>query len=145
VYTFGATGILNALDATTGAVVWSNSPASETGTEVPPWGFSSSALVVDDVVVVAVGGQLAGYDAATGTRRWLGPSGGGSYSSPHLVVIDGVAQILLINDRALTSVAPGSGEQLWEHAWPGSATIVQPAMIGGGDVLLTRMTSARAA
>jgi outer membrane protein assembly factor BamB len=139
VYAFGATGILNALDAATGAVVWSINPASDTSTGVPPWGFSSSPLVVDDVVVVAVGGQLAGYDAITGKRRWLGPSGGGSYSSPHLVVIDGVAQILLISDRALTSVAPSSGEQLWEHAWPGSIPIVQPAMIGDGDVLLTRM------
>jgi outer membrane protein assembly factor BamB len=139
VYAFGATGILNALDAATGAVVWSNSPASETSTNVPPWGFSSSPLVVDDVVVVAVGGQLAGYDAATGKRRWLGPSGGGSYSSPHLVVIDGVAQILLIGDRALTSVAPASGEQLWEHEFPGSISIVQPAMVGDGDVLFTRM------
>jgi outer membrane protein assembly factor BamB len=138
-YTFGATGILNALDAETGAVVWSISPASEINIGVPIWGFSSSPLVVDDVVIVAVGGQLAGYDAVTGKRRWLGPSGGGSYSSPHLVEIDGVAQILLMGDRALTSVAPSSGEQLWEHTWPGSATIVQPAMIGDGDVLVTRL------
>ncbi len=39
VYTFGATGILNALDAGNGAVVWSHNVASDTGTEVPYLGL----------------------------------------------------------------------------------------------------------
>jgi outer membrane protein assembly factor BamB len=52
VYTFGATGILNALDAADGAVVWSRNAASDTGTKTPQWGFASSPLVVGDVVIV---------------------------------------------------------------------------------------------
>ena len=91
VYTFGATGILNALDAGDGAVVWSRNAASDTGTKVPGWGFASSPLVVGDLVIVATAGTLAAYDRATGDPRWFGPSGGGGYSSPHLVTIDGVA------------------------------------------------------
>ena len=90
VYTFGATGILNALDAGTGAVVWSRNVAADTGRDVPEWGFASSPLVVDDAVIVAAAGTLAGYDRATGNRRWVGPSYGGSYSSPHRATIDGV-------------------------------------------------------
>ena len=39
VYTFGATGIVNALDAGNGAVVWSRNAASETGTKTPDVGF----------------------------------------------------------------------------------------------------------
>jgi outer membrane protein assembly factor BamB len=140
VYTFGATGVVNALDAATGRVVWSRHAAADTGREVPDWGFASSPLVVDDVVIVAVSGSLVGYDATTGQPRWFGPSHGGSYSSPHRSTIDGVAQVLLLSGAGATSVAPASGELLWEHAWPGSA-IVQPALTADGDILINTIAS----
>ena len=135
VYTFGATGILNALDAGNGVVVWSRNVASDTDTKVPTWGFASSPLVVDDVVIVAAAGKLVAYDLATGNPRWVGPAHGGSYSSPHLLMIDGVAQILLLSAAGATSVAPADGALLWEHSWPGGA-IVQPALTADGDVLI---------
>ena len=72
VYTFGATGILNALDAGNGAVAWSRNVASETDTEVPMWGFASSPLVVDDIVVVSAAGTLA----ATTSRLVSGDGSG---------------------------------------------------------------------
>ena len=59
VYAFGATGILNALDEATGRVVWSRNVATDAKREVPYWGFASSPLVVDDVVIVAAAGTLA--------------------------------------------------------------------------------------
>jgi len=136
VYTFGATGIVNALDAGNGAVVWSRNAASDTSTKVPGWGFSSSPLVVDDVVIVAVAGQLVAYDLATGDPCWFGPAGGESYSSPHLVTIDGVAQILLLSEAGATSVAPSAGTVLWDHPWLGGP-IVQPAPIADGDILIS--------
>jgi outer membrane protein assembly factor BamB len=136
VYTFGATGILNALEAGTGAVVWSRNVSSDTGTQVPFWGFSSSPLVLGDEVIIAAAGQLVAYEAATGNKRWVGPAGGGSYSSPQLVTIDGVAQILMMSSNAATSVAPADGKQLWSHMWPVN-TIVQPALTADGDVLIT--------
>jgi outer membrane protein assembly factor BamB len=137
VYTFGATGILNALDAGNGAVVWSRNAASEAEVEVPMWGFASSPLVVGDVVVVAASGRLAAYDAATGKPRWLGPKGGGGYSSPHLVTIDGVPQILLLRGARTLSVAPADGTQLWEHSsGEPVGSIVQPGLAANGDLLI---------
>jgi outer membrane protein assembly factor BamB len=151
VYTFGATGILNALDAADGAVVWSRDAApdgdgtpsmADGKTKIPEWGFASSPLVMDDVgiVAVAVGGRLVAYDLATGKPRWFGPAGGVSYSSPHLVTFDGVAQVLLVSGAGATSIAPADGKQLWQHPWRGfsvAPTIVQPAVIADGDVLIT--------
>jgi hypothetical protein len=136
VYAFGATGILNALDAASGASVWTRNAASDTGAKTPGWGFSSSPLVVGDIVIVAVAGQLAAYDRATGSPRWRGPKGGGSYSSPHLANIGEEQQVLLLSGVGVTSVAPSDGRVLWKHSWPGS-TILQPALTADGGVLVT--------
>jgi outer membrane protein assembly factor BamB len=136
VYTFGATGIVNALNAANGSVVWSRDAATDTGVAVPDWGFASSPLVVDDLVIVAAAGQLVAYSAATGERRWLGPTGGAGYSSPHLATIDGVAQILLLRGSRTIGVAPADGRLLWEHSWESGVGIVQPAL-ADKDVLLT--------
>jgi outer membrane protein assembly factor BamB len=136
VYTFGATGILNALDAGDGAVVWSRNAASDTGAKTPYWGFASSPLVDGDLVVAAVAGQLAAYDRATGARRWTGPAHGVSYSSPQLATIGGVRQVLLLGEAGATSVALADGAVLWEHRWPGYP-IVQPALTADGDVLIS--------
>jgi outer membrane protein assembly factor BamB len=136
-YTLGATGILNALDAGTGAVIWSRNVASDCETKVPMWGFASSPLALDDVMIVAATGKLAAYDIATGKPRWFGPSHRGSYSSPQLATIGGIAQVVLLSESGATSVAPATGTLLWEHAWPaGTVAIVQPALIAGGDMLI---------
>jgi outer membrane protein assembly factor BamB len=135
VYAFGATGILNALDAATGRLVWTRDVASDTGRRVPDWGFASSPLVVDDVVIVAAAGTLAGYDIANGNPRWKGPSYGGSYSSPHRATIDGVLQVVLLGGPGAISVAPDTGAVLWEHKW-GPGPIVQPALMPDGDILV---------
>ncbi len=134
-YAFGATGILNALNAGNGAVVWTRNVASETGVKIPIWGFSGSPLAVEDLIIVAAAGRLAAYDRATGSPRWRGPDDGGSYSSPQLLTIDGVAQVLLMTDAGITSVAPADGAVLWKHSWPGAA-ILQPTLTADGGVLI---------
>ena len=140
VYAFGATGILNALDARTGAARWSRDVAADSGTKVPMWGFASSPLVIDDLVVIAAAGKLAAYDLATGQPRWFGPARGGSYSSPQLVTIDGVEQILQLSGAGATSVSPADGKVLWEHDWSGGS-IVQPAQMPNGDILINAIAS----
>jgi outer membrane protein assembly factor BamB len=135
VYTLGATGIVNALDAPTGAVVWSRNAASDTGAKVPGWGFASSPLIVDDLLIVATAGKLVAYDLATGSPRWLGPTEGWGYSSPHLMSIGGVKQVLLLNGAGAISVSPATGKQLWTYPWP-SDGIVQPALTVDGDILI---------
>ena len=137
VYTLGATGILNALDADRGAVVWTRNAVTDTGAKVPHWGIASSPLLVDDLLVVAASGRLAAYDVATGKPRWFAQTGGGGYSSPHLVTIGGVAQILLLSGSGATSVAPADGKQLWQHPLETGARIVQPALTADGDLLMT--------
>jgi len=136
VYTMGATGVVNALDAKTGALIWSRNAATDTGAKLPEWGFTSSPLVMDDLVIVATSGRLVAYDIASGKPRLTEKSKGGSYSSPHPLTIDGVRQVLLVNGGGASSFAPDTGKVLWDHEWPGGA-IIQPAVIANGDMLIS--------
>jgi outer membrane protein assembly factor BamB len=135
VYAFGATGVLNALRAADGSVIWSRRAVDDTGASVPYWGFASSPLVLDDLVIVYAG-ALAAYDRDSGARRWVGPVQGDSYSSPQLVTIDGVEQIVQLTPEGAVGVAPADGGVLWTHAWPGF-TIVQPALTADRGLLIT--------
>ena len=137
VYTVGGTGVVNALNAVDGAVVWSRHVGSDTDTPLPGWGFASSPVVVDDVVIVAAEGTLAAYDWLTGERRWTGPKSGYSYSSPHLVTFEGIQQVLMMSDPGLVSVAVEDGTVLWKHQWPTGERIIQPAVTPDGDLLLS--------
>ena len=140
VFAHGATGLLNALDANTGKVIWAHNTSLDTGREVPMWGISSSPLVVGDVVIVASYGTLVAYDVAGGKLRWIGPKHGGSYSSPQLVTIDGVPQVVILSSPGAVSVSPSDGKQLWEHTWEGGA-IIQPAITAEGDILINAMAA----
>jgi outer membrane protein assembly factor BamB len=138
VYTLGATGILNALNASDGSVVWSRNAASDTKTKTPGWGYSGSPLVIDNLVVAAAGGTLAAYDIATGEPRWLGPKADCCYSSPHRVTLGGVTQIVLMNGPGVVGVAPSDGKVLWQYSLPTGGRIVQPALTAEGDLLLAQ-------
>ena len=136
IYSVGATGLLNALDARTGARLWSRNVITDTNKKLPDWGLASSPLVIDDAVIVAVAGQLAAYDAVTGAPRWTGEPGGAGYSSPHLVTLDGVPQVLLMRGARTISVNPSDGKLLWEHtSGPPATSIVQPAGLSDGVLI----------
>ena len=91
--------------------------------------------MVDEVVIVAASGRLVAYDLTSGNPRWFVKTGGGSYSSPHLMTIGGVTQVLMLSGDGATSVAPADGRRLWEHLWRGFP-MVQPALTADGDVLI---------
>ena len=136
VYTMGATGIVNALDAVTGSRLWTKNAEADTGAPRPLWGFCASPVVVGDLLVTAVSGRLAAYDLASGALRWTQKTGGGGYSSPHLATIDGVEQILLQSRGGITGVAL-DGKVLWEDKGPDdNVAILQPVLLGNSDLLV---------
>ena len=136
VYALGATGILNVLDAATGAAIWKRETVADAGIKLPGWGITSSPLVHGDVVIVAVSGAMLAYDRASGEKRWFVKSTGGSYSSPHLMDVNGTPQVVLLAGSGATAVSPKDGTVLWRSEWTGTP-IVQPAALPGGDVLIT--------
>lgn len=141
-YTQGATGILQCLDAATGNTVWKRSLTADVGAEIPGWGFSSSPLVAGELLIVFTGAgegkSVAAYNRASGDVAWCAGHASGGYSSPHLVRIGEVPQVVMNSDFGVQSFEPETGTLLWEHSWKakGSPRVVQPLFMDPGSFLL---------
>lgn len=135
-YTLGGTGILNAIDATNGHLLWSRKAAEETGTEIRTWGICGSPIYTDSLVIVSLSGRMAAYTSITGEQVWTGEDGGSGYSSPQLVTLCNVRQVLLMCETGLVSVDPATGKTIWSYSWPLSDRVLQPAQIDGTDLLI---------
>lgn len=142
IYAQGATGVLNCLDAGTGKVRWSRNIMEDSGASLPMWGFSSSPLVAEGVVIAYAGGtadrRLLAYRTADGELAWTAPAGPTSYASPQPAEFGGKLQALFLSDLGLVALDPATGKECWRHdaATPGIWRAVQPAVLGSTGVLI---------
>jgi outer membrane protein assembly factor BamB len=143
VYSVGATGLLNCLQAETGRGRWSVNILADNDAENLAHGVSGSPLVVDNLVVVSPTGSngisLAAYHKDSGKRVWRAGSDQASYSSPLLATLGGVPQILLYNSAGLAAHDLRDGRILWYFPWTNSDrnNCTQPvAAAGAADQVL---------
>jgi outer membrane protein assembly factor BamB len=141
-FTMGATGRLTCRDAATGEHLWSHDVAAETPARPPRWGYSSSPLVVDDLVIAFAGGEsernLLAYRTDSGELAWTAPASHNSYSSPQLAMLGGRPHCLLLGDRGLTAVDPATGKALWQYGevTEGEPRAMQPHVLGSSQLLV---------
>lgn len=134
VYSLGAAGHLACLDGATGKPIWTKDLLKEQAIDqsksegIVLWGRAASCLIVDGKVVVPLGGigenvvSLVAYDAESGQEQWRGGTEQISYASPILAKLDGVRQIVIVNEASVTGHDVSTGKTLWKHAWPGSSS-----------------------
>ena len=143
VYALGGTGEFRCLDEATGRVVWRTNILRDADANNLPWGMAASPLVVDNSVVVLPGGSkghsVVAYDRATGKMLWSALDDQQSYSSPMLVTLAGVRQILVFSASRVMGITPDKGELLWEYPWKTSYDVnaSQPVVIGGNRVFVS--------
>ena len=155
VYSLGVTGQLHCLDGSSGKVLWGRDLPVEFGSsaaedaELVYYGRSNSPLIVDELVVIPAGGteekglhSLVAYDWKTGEEMWRGGDTQISYSSPSLVEICGMRQILSVNEQTVSGHDPSNGKTIWSHPWPGNnlsnSNSSQAVVIGPDKVLLSK-------
>ena len=143
VYALGALGELRSIDETTGRTVWRTNILAEAGAKNLQWGMSASPLIVDNTIVVLPGGangnSVVAYDRAKGTRVWSAQDDQQAYSSPMLVTLAGVRQILVFSASRLMGLTPDAGRMLWEYPWKTQFDInaSQPLVVGDNRVFLS--------
>ena len=142
IYSLGANGALNCLDAVTGVALWSRDIVADSEAKVPMWGFAASPLIVNDIVTVFAGGpeerSVLAYSALTGEPAWTAGEGQLSYCSTQLSRLAGVEQLVIATEQGLAAFEPTDGQVLWTYSWPlqGMARVVQPAVVGDSDLLI---------
>jgi len=146
VFSQGATGILNCLDARTGEVIWSHDTLVKHDAENVMWGKACSPLIVEDTVVVSVGGtqdqSVVAYDLETGAVVWASGTYRSSYASPIVTVFAGVRQVISVDEGFVTARRAEDGEPLWEYPWDSNsdtaAATSQPVPVAGDRLFLSK-------
>lgn len=143
-YSLGATGILNCIEATKGELLWTVNVLADNKAENLLFGVGSSPLVNNGLVYACAGGRdgsLVAYQCDTGEKVWAVGAARASYGSPHFARICGREQILIYNAEGLDSHDPKTGEILWRIPWtnqsPDGTNVCQPILLEGDRVLIS--------
>jgi len=115
-YTFGITGVLRCLAASTGKQVWEVDTLKEFGAANLLFGMSCSPLVEGNHVLVDVGGKgasVVAFDKDTGTVAWKTLDDKASYSSPIVFGQDKERQVVFLTQQGLVSLNPKDGSLFW--------------------------------
>ncbi len=139
-FSLGANGILTCLNASTGAKIWERDIQVDSKRKPPMWGFASSPLVTDGVVIVHAGGAddkgLLAYDAKTGESRWSTASGDHSYSSAQVASFDSVQGVLMETNAGLQFINAKDGSKIWQFDSPSQNYRTLQPLVLGNSVLL---------
>jgi outer membrane protein assembly factor BamB len=144
IYAVSATGIVSCLRASTGEPVWVVNLTERFEATKPMYGFSTSPLVVGELVIInpasTAAPRLVALEAATGKTRWSTEARGtDGYSSPHPATIHGVDQVLVFNGNGLYGHEPTSGRELWHYDWKVATTeptTIQPLVLPDGRIVI---------
>jgi outer membrane protein assembly factor BamB len=117
VFTLGQNGRLYCLDAARGEVVWSRNVREELGCKVGEWGFASSPLVQENLLILNAGSAGTALDKATGKVIWTSGKDAHGYASAVPYTLAGHRAVALFVARAVVGVDLKTGQELWRHPW----------------------------
>jgi outer membrane protein assembly factor BamB len=141
IFSLDPAGKLFAFDQAKGRELWKRDLKAELGGVAPFWGYATSPLPVGKALVVQAAGEqsnnLVALDPATGKTLWSAqPATQNGYSSPVLLKLAGVPQIVAATTDKVFGVDPETGAVLWSTASSGEPR-QSPTLLPGDRLLLT--------
>jgi outer membrane protein assembly factor BamB len=139
VFTTGVAGRLQCIDKKTGIARWTQQLwDSHQGTRLM-YGYASSPIAYRNMVIVPVGGRgkaVMAFDQATGKVAWQKNDYANTYSSPIVITVDGLEQLVLLMDDFVFGVNPLNGDLQWQVPFKADYSIAVATPMWGPDNLL---------
>jgi outer membrane protein assembly factor BamB len=155
VFVLTSNGIVASLNLQNGNKNWeadllkqSNATKEEFELEVT-WGRSGSPLIVDNLLIVPMGGTkdkgrktITAIDKQTGVMVWTAGTNQVGYASPQLLTIGGVRQIVYVDEMSVSGYRVKDGLRLWSYPWPshsnGDASVSQASVIDDTSIFISK-------
>ncbi|MGA2253832.1 MAG: PQQ-binding-like beta-propeller repeat protein [Thermoguttaceae bacterium] len=142
VFAVGQFGEVLCANAATGDEIWRKDYGKDFGAQRPEWGFAGMPLVDGDKVILVPGGKqgdLVALNKKTGKLIWRSKELNDSihYSSPILVEIGGVPQIIQLTDASVAGIQASDGHLLWRAARKGSVAVIPTPIYHDGQVYVS--------
>jgi outer membrane protein assembly factor BamB len=115
-FTTGVAGRLQCLDRSSGKVIWTQQLWEDHGGSRMMYGYASSPIAYRETVVVPVGGRgksVMAFNQADGKVVWGRHDFGNVYSSPILIDVNGLEQLVILMDGSLIGLNPLNGDLQW--------------------------------
>lgn len=139
VFTTGVSGRLQSLEKKTGKVLWTQQLWSDHGGNQLPYGYASSPILYRDMVIVPVGAQgkaTMAFAQADGKVVWAKGSIPNAYSSPLLINVNGLDQLVQVMDGLVFGLNPLNGDLQWQMPFRAAYGIAVSTPVWGPDNLL---------
>lgn len=113
VFVYGVTGNLRCLDRTTGREIWSRDTWTDFSAPEGYFGAGSTPALVDDRLIVNVGGRssaaVVAFSIRDGSTLWQNIDDTASYSSPVIVDVSGTRHAIVVTRLNTVSLDPSDG------------------------------------
>jgi len=151
VYGLGARGRLFALDIKNGSLLWSTNLKNDHQATPPFYGFSTSPVLRDGVLIVEGGTKdaaLTGFEAKTGKLLWKSGEDSIGYQSPEDYAQGRAGLMLAAGNKKLFAFSPRTGEIAWqfEHGGDGArgALSMSAVLVDSSHIFLSHKTNTSA-
>lgn len=127
-YSLGTMGHLHCLQKGTGDVIWKRELNKEYQIRMPIWGISGAPLVVDNKIILNIGGTdnacIVALDKLSGKELWRNLEDDASYVAPILIQQAGFPVLIVWTGQRILGLDPDTGGIYWQQEFKQTRMII---------------------